>query len=324
MAETIYAAFADPHQAESAAGALLDYGVRADDLSLVVSEEYKKRHERQDSQPEIVAGTAYRSTQPDPLGNTQRMPPAQIPGEGQIAGVQNDLNPAQNDYPRTGAESPTELSSRPPNARYDFNPDLDNKGYNKDYLADVDRENRSEAARDLARRMPDQQAPEADRPVTETTERPAVSGAPATPPATEHPYDPERAAKGGVTTTTLGDAASAAKKGVGIGLGVGALAAVAAITIPGFGIVLGGGALATAVAGIAASAGAGAVAGGVVGYLKDQGVPAAEIPKYKDVYDQGGAILQIALGEGQIDRAKIKEVLQKYGAQQVGQYGYAA
>src|SRR2546421_12371956 len=31
----IYASFSDPHLAEKAAGALLDYGVRTDDLSLI-------------------------------------------------------------------------------------------------------------------------------------------------------------------------------------------------------------------------------------------------------------------------------------------------
>src|SRR6185369_2999416 len=59
----------------------------------------------------------------------------------------------------------------------------------------------------------------------------------------------EHAAKSGISTTTPGDAASGASKGAGIGLGVGIAAALASIFIPGFGLVAGGGALATAIAG---------------------------------------------------------------------------
>ena len=136
-------------------------------------------------------------------------------------------------------------------------------------------------------------------------------------------YDAERAAKAGVSTTTIQDAAKGAAKGVGYGLGVGALAAVASLAIPGFGLVLGGGALAVAVAGLAASAGAGAVAGGVVGYLKDQGVPADEIPAYQSAYEDGGAILSVAMHET-TDTIKVQEILRKYGASNVRPFGYAA
>jgi hypothetical protein len=40
MAQTIYASFADASMAEKAAGALLDYGVRQEDLSLVANDKY--------------------------------------------------------------------------------------------------------------------------------------------------------------------------------------------------------------------------------------------------------------------------------------------
>src|SRR5688572_15374801 len=85
--------------------------------------------------------------------------------------------------------------------------------------------------------------------------------------------DVEDHAKAGVTTTTAGDAASGAAKGAGIGLGVGAAAALASMFIPGFGLVMGGGALASALAGLATTTAGGAIAGGATGYLKDQGVP---------------------------------------------------
>ena len=331
----VYAAFDDPHRAESAAGALLDHGVKADRISLVMNEEARNRRstaedpEMQYTQPTLVSGPAGATNRFDPLGNDQRQStPTPIQGGnnwpiGEDAEVDGGLNPAQNDYPRTGSSSPTELSSRPPNSKYDFNPDLDRKDYNADYVADVDRENRVEAERDLARRSPDNLAREGDEGLEinrpehpHTTHEADRTVGPAA-------YEPERAAKHGVTTTTIGDAASAAKKGVVAGLGFGALAAVAALAVPGFGLVIGGGALATALAGLAASAAGGAVAGGVVGYLKDQGVPANDIPRYQRAYEGGGAILAVQL-EDEGERESIEAILHKYGAHSVDRYGYAA
>ncbi|GEM_PF-1343963 len=367
MPETLYAAFGDAAHAESAAGALLDHGVPAKDISLVLNEEAKKRvrgyadSPAMGSQPTIVAAGSSGLGTFDPLGNDLRLsgatPP--VPGGnqfpiGETAEVDHDLNPAQNDYPRTGSDSPTELSSRPPNSKYDWNPDLDKKSYNDDYERSssekMDDEIRQEGDRDRARVDPasvnkendegtiaDQGAiPNAASGATPTsvtgptgTSGPGHVAAGAVPGGKEpghvadvREYDAERAAKAGVTTTTVQDAASGAAKGVAAGLGLGALAAVAAITIPGFGLVLGGGALAAAVAGLAATAGAGAVAGGVVGYLKDQGIPADQIHGYQKAYEDGGAILSVVV-EGN-DRSKIEDVLQKYGASNVRPFGYAA
>ena len=80
----------------------------------------------------------------------------------------------------------------------------------------------------------------------------------------------ESGAKSGITTTTPADAALGAEKGAMIGAGVGVLAALAAITIPGLGLVIGGGALVTAIAGAAGATAAGAAAGGIAGYLRDR------------------------------------------------------
>src|SRR5581483_8713510 len=52
MAQTLYASFADASLAEKAAGALLDYGVRAEDLSLVT------RGTTTDAGDRVVEGTA--------------------------------------------------------------------------------------------------------------------------------------------------------------------------------------------------------------------------------------------------------------------------
>ena len=320
MSETIYAAFVDPYHAENAAGALLDHGVPASDISLVLSEEYQKRQgttrdpELGYIQQTITAGSAGHTERFDPLGNDLRNS-----GEVQIGGgdlgprseaPESDLNPAQNDYPSVAAGTPTAFSSRPPDAETDFNRNLDTRDYNKDYTSEVDQETRSESAKDH-RRMEAVPHGNPEPPVMQNAE----TGIPI--------YDADRAAKHGITVTTPADAAIGAAKGAGFGLGVGALAALAALAVPGFGLIIGGGVLATAIAGIAATTGAGAVAGGVFGFLKDQGVPAHDIPKYQEVYDEGGAILSVSV-DSAVPRGEIEDVLKKYGAHLVDRYGYVA
>jgi len=106
-------------------------------------------------------------------------------------------------------------------------------------------------------------------------------------------------ATAGIRTPTTGDAASGAVKGAGVWLGVGAAAALASLLVPGVvdlfikslarfgvlasllvpgvGLVMGGGALASAIAGAAGAVAAGAVAGGVTGQLKAGSAFAAPI-----------------------------------------------
>lgn len=332
---TIYAAFDDPHRAESAAGALLDHGVKAERISLVMNEEAQKKRGTMDdpeleyTQPTRVSGDGGSTGRFDPFNNDVRQnSPFIVQGAnnfpvGEDAEIDGGLNPAQNDYPNAGAGTPNALSSRPAADKYDFNPGLDKRDYNRDYDASVERENAAESEKNTVRRGIENLKPEADEGLA--INRPdhvqTVHDADRTiGPAA---YEPERAAKMGVTTTTIADAASAAKKGVVAGLGVGAIAAAAALAIPGFGLVIGGGALATALAGLAASAGAGAIAGGVVGYLKDQGVPAHDIPRYQRAYEGGGAILSVQM-ESEAEREAIEALIRKYGAISVDRYGYAA
>ena len=128
-------------------------------------------------------------------------------------------------------------------------------------------------------------------------------------------------AKGGISTTTPADSASGAVKGAAIGLGLGAAAALASIAIPGFGLITGGGALATAIAGAVGTTAAGAVAGGVHGYLKDQGVPEEAAWDYNQTYESGGAILACQAPSGDLDEATIQELMTKYGGTNVSGYG---
>jgi hypothetical protein len=125
--------------------------------------------------------------------------------------------------------------------------------------------------------------------------------------------DIERTTESGITTTTIGDAAGGSAKGAGIGLAAGTLAALAAVFVPGVGLVLGGGALALAIGGVAGTTVAGAVAGGVTGFLKDQGVPADSIAHYDTVLKSGGAMIAVWPTDETIDVATIESIITKYG-----------
>ncbi|MEQ1935716.1 MAG: hypothetical protein ABL962_17810 [Fimbriimonadaceae bacterium] len=126
-------------------------------------------------------------------------------------------------------------------------------------------------------------------------------------------HDVREQAQKGITVTTVGDAATGAIKGAGIGLGLGAVAAVASVALPGVGIVLGGGALAAAIAGLAGAAAAGAVAGGVTGFLVDQGVEPHHVQSLTAAIDTGGALVGVSCPSGDADGFHIRSILEKYG-----------
>jgi hypothetical protein len=122
----------------------------------------------------------------------------------------------------------------------------------------------------------------------------------------------EDQAEKGITTTTSGDAASGAAKGAGIGLAAGVLAALASVFVPGVGLIVGGGALAIAIGAAAGTTAAGAVAGGVTGYLKDQGVPDDQIVEYTGALNDGGALMSITPTDEKVDQATIESIIRKY------------
>jgi hypothetical protein len=130
----------------------------------------------------------------------------------------------------------------------------------------------------------------------------------------------ERAAKVGLSTTTAEDAEVGAAKGAGVGLGVGVLAGLAALFVPGVGLVFGAGALATAIGAAVGTTAAGAVAGGVTGYLKDQGVSEVVATAYTTRLQQGGAILELILPSGKVDEMTGAEIVAKYGGSDVNLY----
>ena len=130
----------------------------------------------------------------------------------------------------------------------------------------------------------------------------------------------EDSGKTGLSTTTGADAGVGAAKGAGIGLGLGVLAGLAVLAVPGFGLVLGGGALAAAIGAAGATTAAGAVAGGVTGYLKDQGLPEDSVRTYIDHLQTGGSLLTVTLPSGGVDVVSAEEIISKYDGADVNVY----
>lgn len=130
----------------------------------------------------------------------------------------------------------------------------------------------------------------------------------------------EEGAKTGLSTTTSNDAAIGAAKGAGIGVGVATLAVLSSMLVPGLGLVIGGGALAIALAGGAATVVAGGIAGGVYGYLRDQGIPEEEATEYNSHFLRGGAILEVCVPTGSLTSGQVEGILSKYGARNVAAF----
>lgn len=120
-------------------------------------------------------------------------------------------------------------------------------------------------------------------------------------------------AEKGLTVTTGGDAAIGAGKGLGVGLGVGILAGIAALVVPGFGIVLGGGALAIAIAGAAGTTVAGALAGATAGYLKDQGADAETTQFVTGRLSAGECVVNVNVDINVLTEYDADVLIEKYG-----------
>jgi len=312
MAQTIYASFADASLAEKAAGALLDYGVRNEDISLVSRErgtdddttrrDYTAHGasvaEREgtttyaDRNDAVNAGdSAWKGTESvgNKIGEGMDRAGARVAGAFGAAGTEANLDRAADEH-RMEARDDAGESRANFRAATDLDETTGSRTYNTTDTNYADRDSNTTVINHTTG--------EGDR--------------------------TELAAKQGLSTTTPGDAAAGAAKGAGIGLGVGVLAALASLVIPGFGLVVGGGALATALAGAAGATAAGAVAGGVHGYLKDQGVPDQVAMDYDYAVNTGGAVLAVTVPSGNVDEATCREILAKYSANNVNTYGSMA
>jgi hypothetical protein len=305
MGNTIYASFNDASLAEKAAGALLDNGVKAEDLSLV-------RNQPTDT----YAGDNGTWS----AGSEVGMTPSTSGQDYTNKQLDTDLNPQGNAYTstgNTGTWTGTSANNENEGVSYTgsvYGTDMAGTGSPTAFSAsDTPAENVYDANNgygDTSYRESDLNTDSYKRDKSDKT-----------------PGDYEKAAKEGISTTTGADAGAGAIKGAGWGLGVGILAGIASLIIPGVGLVLGGGALATAIGGAAATTGAGAIAGGVTGYLKDQGMDEEVATDYDKVVKNGGAMIAVTLPSGNVDEMTAREILNKYGAANVSQYaskGYMA
>lgn len=125
-------------------------------------------------------------------------------------------------------------------------------------------------------------------------------------------------ATAGLTFTTIADAMSGARRGAGLGLGLGALTALASLIVPGFGIVTGNGALATALIGVAGVTAGGGLAGGVAGFLRDQGIPHRVAGDSEAALENGRGVLAIQSPTGSLGEFEVRTIINNYGADTYG------
>jgi len=307
MAQTIYASFADASLAEKAAGALLDYGVRQEDLSLVANDQYGRAR--------VTEG---REVDRDAVDRNFR---------GDWSNAASNSTQSAGDRVAQAGDRTMAAASGAVGA--------DNTAMNYDAAAD-------ERAAQADLRADEANADAGYRGGVAAPERPATvypgnnytgtanTGAVYTDTADNEAMDrsdldtedrgTESAAKHGISTTTAGDAESGALKGAGWGLGLGILGIIASLAVPGVGWVAGGGALATAIGGAIGTTIGGAIAGGVTGYLKDQGVPDTVAANYSKDVENGGALLAVTVPSNNVDAGTAEQILGKYGATNVSSY----
>jgi hypothetical protein len=274
MAETLFASFASKDDAERAAGALLDHGLKDEDVSLVAA------GTEEDARSWGTKGGAAILDRTDDLRTDTYEAGDLRAGD---AGTP-DLRAGDSAYDAYGGaglrETYTAGDVEPVPVSSGLGATTDS--YHAATSEDVHEAREAREAREEAEEEAEDQT--------------------------------KLGAKTGLSTTTPGDAEKGALAGAGIGAGIGALAALGSLFIPGVGLVVGSGALAMALAGAAGTAAAGAVAGGATGYLMDLGVESNTARTYDDTIRSGGAVLAIQLPSGDLDAAAARDILTKYNA----------
>lgn len=296
----LYASFADASLAEKAAGALLDYGVRQEDLSLVAHDQYGQTRESYTTQAGAAPGAGYGAVGDAQYGTAT----SAAAGIGRGA---SNVGDSAVDVTRSAGDRLAQVGDRLAG------------GVSGAFGAEGTAAGYDTAAAERADQADVRAGNAGVYSATSTSGdlNPLDQGGPD---SAASQGDTATAAKHGISTTTPEDAGEGAVKGTGIGLGVGILASLAALTVPGIGLVLGGGALAAALGATALTAGAGAIAGGATGYLKDQGVPHEAAERYHGTVQGGGAVLSVNIPSGDVDQATAEAVLSKYGAADVNAY----
>ena len=274
MARSIYATFTTERDAERAAGALLDHGVSAEDVSFVISDPLLNPNVFHPGSPDAAHQTA---------ASIDAAPPPTQPLPGTYV---TDVTANQTGHPQ-GAHPASPALLTEPVIGSEVGTPME-VGY----------------ARPIPLTPPvgaTVMAPNTPQVIVENESRPHII---------DMESDRPKAADG-ISTTTAGDAAKGAAGGAGIGVGLGILLGIAAVMIPGVGLVAGAGAL---VAGLAAATGvAGGIAGGVYGYLADLGIPDHNARLLGDHLKAGGVVLHVEV-TGDVGEDQIVRVMTKYGA----------
>ncbi|AIE86888.1 hypothetical protein OP10G_3520 [Fimbriimonas ginsengisoli Gsoil 348] len=90
--------------------------------------------------------------------------------------------------------------------------------------------------------------------------------------------------------------------------------ALETIVVPGFGMVMGGGALATAALDFIKPDG-GADTEAIVRHLRDEGVPETRARVYRDAFSQGGAVVAVAVNPGSVDEGAVESIAERHHAE---------
>jgi hypothetical protein len=293
MAHTIYATFPTEHDAEKAAGALLDHGIATQDISFILPHS---------TLPTPIDAEGHPIPHQAPLTHAvEGSAPAQVPLPGQVALVDAAAM----------AVPPVPHMPQVPLTYREVAVGAPSPGYRYDALGAEIRDN---PALNTVSSVPPL-APVTAPPVATIVALPATTSEDTLlyehrPHVIDMNRD-EPTAVSGITTTTGADAAKGAIGGAGIGVGLGILLGLAAVAVPGIGWVAGAGML---VAGLAAATGAaGSIAGGVFGYLTDLGVPEDKAQLLHTHLAAGSPVLSINV-TGKLTEFEIEEILRKYGA----------
>lgn len=85
------------------------------------------------------------------------------------------------------------------------------------------------------------------------------------------------------------------------------------IIVPGFGMIMGGGPLATAALDFINPEGK-ADSGAIIAHLKDEGVPETRARVYRDAFEQGGAILAVLITPGSVKEGVVEQIAERHQA----------
>lgn len=272
------AAFANAHEAESAAGELLDGGVSVDGISLIVGDEYASRILSLDENTAPLYLENDLTASPagdDSVDVTNVRDPMTTPSY--VKSVQSDFfespEPILHESPIGGGIS----TATPDDSVSGIEEMDDGQAVAEDLLypgGPVD-------SRELE--MADIDS------------------------------DPEFVSSTGMIDSTLGKKSGGAIMGPELGTAAGALAALNAFDIPDVGVVFGEGDLATSVA----DAGETPVAGGILGYLEQAGVPQEFALRCTASFERGGAILEVRAPAGDLEEEDVQTILTRNGAREI-------